>query len=55
VLVVHRDLEPALQRERLTFVLTRESSAGRPVREGGRWGVFASERPDAADACPADA
>lgn len=54
VLTAHRDIAPRIERERLRFVLTREDERGALVTEGGRWGVFVSERPDAGSACPAD-
>lgn len=52
VLTAYRDLRPAVVRERLRFVVTRESVSGRPVESGGRWGVFLATNPDPAARCP---
>ena len=55
VLVAYRDIAPEIVRERLRFVVVREDAAGRPLEQGGRWGVLLSEDPDADARCPEDA
>lgn len=52
-IVAHRDVAPRIERETLRFVVTRENPDGELVVEGGRWGVFLSEGPDAPAGCPA--